>query len=101
MPHRQRMDTSIFLDQVMIVGQIPADMKAGETKAVCQTPSLDDLTVVKDPWVVASEDLMLHMVVMALTWGLVIAVAMTDQLCTWYRLLHWLGFLIFPPFFAL
>lgn len=77
------MDTLIFLDQVMIVGQIPPDMKAGETEVVWQTPLLDVLTLVKYPWVVASEDLMLCMVVMAWTWGLAIAVAMKDQLCTW------------------
>ena len=70
MPHRQGMDTLIFLDQVVIVGQIPADMKAGETKAVWQTPSLEVLTLVKDPWVVAPEDLMLRTIVMAWTWGL-------------------------------
>ena len=77
------MDTMIFLDQVMIVGQIPPDMKAGETEVVWQTPLLDVLTLVKYPWVVASEDLMLRRVVMAWTWGLATAVAMIDQLCTW------------------
>ena len=76
------MDTLIFLGQVMIVGQLPVDMKAGETEAVWQTPLLDALTLVKYPWVAASEDLMPRMVVMAWTWGLAIAVAMKDQLCT-------------------
>lgn len=77
------MDTLIFLDQVMIVGQIPADMKAGETEVVRQTPLLDVLTLVKYPWVAASEDLMLRMVVMAWTWDLAIAVALKVQLYTW------------------
>ena len=83
MPHRQGMDTLIFLDQVMIVGQIPADKKAGETEVVWQTPLLDVLTLAKYPWVAASEDLMLRVVVVAWKWGLAIAVAMKDQLCTW------------------
>ena len=83
MPHRQGMDTLIFFNQVMIVGQIPADIKVGETAVGWQTPSLDVLTLVKYPWVAASEDLMLRMVVMAWTWGLAIAVAMKDQLYTW------------------
>lgn len=77
------MDTMIFLDQVMIVGQTRPDMKAGETEVVWQTPLLDVLTLVKYPMVVVSEDLMLRMVVMAWTWGLATAVAMKDQLCTW------------------
>ena len=80
MPHREGMDTMmIFFDQVMIVGQIPPDMKA---EVLWQTPLLDVLTLVKYPRVVASEDLMLCMVVMAWTWGLATAVAMKDQLCT-------------------
>jgi len=68
---------------VMIVGQT-ANMKAGETKrTVWHTPSLHVLTMVKDPWVVASVDLMLLMVVMAWTRSLAIAVALKDPLCTW------------------
>ena len=76
----------IFLDQTMmviIVGQM-ANMKAGETKrTVWQTPSLQVLTMVKDPWVVATVDLMLLMVVMAWTKSLAIAVSLKDLLCTW------------------